>query len=407
MYRWEHIAHGKAPGKRGVVLLMTLWIAVVLSIIAYSMTFQVRLEMKLAKQFRQNAQAEALARAGLAKGIADLKNDLLLDTSEGGERLDGEGDVWANPDDKIDIELGNGFFSVLVVDQNSKININSAHPLVIKELLIALKVDEDEVENIADAIVDWRDSDDQPVGGKGQRENSFYSSLIREDSDEDFPDDEDVDIYHCKNDYFSSVEELLDVYGVTPKIFYGYDPQERLSVLLGEEDEDEQTAPPGLRDFVTVLNDDALNINTAPLEVVTAIIAASGIPNTDAKGLAEDVIRYRRKNRRKDFNNEQAFRSWRQLAEVDGFSQTSVRQIYTIQRLTTVSSVFEILSLGEVDDVGYRVKLYVGRTIETFNLDEGYDTPLSGNRNRRRSTGDSRDLIIREPTVRVIRWLQP
>lgn len=401
--------NARTSEKRGVVLLVTLWIAVVLSIIAYSMTFQVRLEMKLAKQFRQNAQAEALARAGIAKGIADLKNDLLLDTSEGGERLDGEGDVWANPNDKFDVELGNGLYSVLVVDQNSKININSAHPLVLKEILIALGVDEDDVENIADAIVDWRDPDDQQIGGKGQRENSFYSSLIRENNDDkDLPDDEDVDIYHCKNDLFSSVEELLDVYGVTPEIFYGYDPEKQLSVMLGEEDKDERAASPvGLRDFVTVLNDDALNINTAPLEVLTAIIAASGIPNSDAKGLADEIIRYRRKNRRKDFDNEQAFRSWRQLAEVDGFSQTSVRQIYTIQRLTTVSSIFEILSVGEIDDVNNRVKIYVGRTIETFNLDEGYDTPTSQKRSERRRTGDNRDLIIREPTVRVIRWLQP
>ena len=73
--------------EKGVILLVTLWIAVVLAIIAYSLSYQVRLEMKLTKQFRQSAQARALAQVGIAKAVADLKNDLIIDTSETTKQL--------------------------------------------------------------------------------------------------------------------------------------------------------------------------------------------------------------------------------------------------------------------------------------------------------------------------------
>ncbi|MCD6386055.1 general secretion pathway protein GspK, partial [Candidatus Sumerlaeota bacterium] len=188
--------------EKGVILLVTLWIAVVLAIIAYSLSYQVRLEMKLTKQFRQSAQARALAQAGIAKAVADLKNDLIIDTSEGGYRFDAEGDVWANPNDKMDIEYGPGKYSVLIIDKDSLININTARFQVLKELLLTLGVEEDKVEDIAYAIIDWRDPDDRPAGGKGEKENTYYSSLIKDTEENEFLDDESKIVYRCKNEPF-------------------------------------------------------------------------------------------------------------------------------------------------------------------------------------------------------------
>ncbi len=399
-------------GERGVILLVTMWIALVLGIIAYSLSFQVRMEMKLAKQYREDAQAQALVQAGVAKAVADLKNDLLLDTSEGGEIFDAEGDVWAQREDKTDIELGNGTFTVWVIDQNSRLNLNTVDLNVLKKILLMLDVKEDDVEKIAHAIIDWRDTDEKPSGGKGEIENKYYSELVREDSDRQYYGDEkDKIIYHCKNDNFTTVEELLDVYGVTPELFYGYNPQERLEQLLSWKKRDEdREIPLGLYDFFTVTSDGTLNVNTATLEVLTAVIEGSGIDESDAEGMAEEIIDYRRKNRTRKIDNDQAFRSWRQLTEVSGISGSAVRRIYAAQRLSTTSSNYQIISIGRVGEVEHKAKVDVVRRMESFNLDEGYGDDERRKARRRRARRESDrddDFLIKEPTIRVINWLEP
>lgn len=396
--------------EKGVLLLLTLWISVVLAIIAYSLSYQVRLEMKLTKQFRQSAQARAVAQAGVAKAVVDLKNDLILDTSEGGARFDAEGDVWANPDDKTDVEFGPGKYSVLVIDKNSLININTARFEVLKELLITLDVEEKEAEKIAYAIIDWRDPDDKPAGGEGEKENTYYSSLIVDTNENDFLDDESKIVYRCKNEPFLTVEELLDVYGITPELFYGYNPEDKLAALLGEGEEiKDEERKLGLRDLVTVNNDNALNINTAPLEVLTAVIAAAGISDADPEGLAEEIVEYRRGGREKDIDNEHAFRTWQQLSEVSGFSPGMARRMYTVQRLTTRSNFFQIISIGTVGEVSQRISVDVVRSLETFNPEEDAeeDDESTSRYRRRRSDTDEETSLIREPTIRVIRWVEP
>lgn len=396
--------------EKGVILLVTLWIAIVLSLIAYSLSYQVRLEMKLTKLFRQRAQATALARAGIAKAVADLKNDLIIDTSEGGERFDAEGDIWASPEDKTDAELGPGTFTTLVIDEDSRINLNTARFEVLKELLITLGLDEDEAVEIAFAIIDWRDADEGLAIGKGERENVYYSELIREANNDSQNNKEKGIIYRCKNDNFTTVEELLEVYGITPELFYGYDPEKRLEeeLTLRSNSEKEEKQKPGLRDFLTVHNDARVNINTAPQEVLTAITAAAGVGGTDPEGLAEAIINYRRNNRQKDFDNKQAFRNWHDLAQVEGFNPNMVRQIYSFQPLTTSSNTFRIISTGRVGEVTQTLTLIVDRTLEHFNLEED----KAEKRGRRWSTGSitrasAKESILREPTIRVINWIQP
>ncbi len=401
-YRYRVNSH------RGIILLLTLWMSIVLSIIAYSLTYQVRMEMKLSKNFRQNTQARALAIAGISKAVGDLKNDLIIDTSEGGIRLDAEGDIWSFPDDKTDIELGPGIYSASVIDENSKININSANLEVLKELLKVLDVEEDEVDEIANAIIDWRDLDDKPLSGKGEKENTYYSSLIQDVDEDEFLDDESQILYRCKNDYYTTVEELLDVYGITPELFYGYDPEEKLEHYLSGKKEDEDEVYIGLRDLVTVNGDGQLNVNTASFEVLTAVIAAAQVGGTDPEGLAEEIIDHRRGNRESDFDNDDAFHNWHQLSEVDGLNPGGARRMYTVQRLSTTSDCFQIISTGTVQDISKTIIVTVDRRFENYRVsgdddDERFEGPMY---RRRDSRVEDEGSFIREPTVRALHWLE-
>ncbi|HMX63479.1 MAG TPA: hypothetical protein PKD58_10465, partial [Candidatus Sumerlaeota bacterium] len=62
-----------------MILVLVLWIVVILSLMAYSMLYQVSSEMSITSARKKQLQAEALARAGIAKAVVDLRNDLLFD----------------------------------------------------------------------------------------------------------------------------------------------------------------------------------------------------------------------------------------------------------------------------------------------------------------------------------------
>lgn len=63
------------------------------------------------------------------------------------------------------------------------------------------------IREIVDSIIDWRDCDSETMPNGA--EDDYYLGLPRP--------------HKAKNDFFDSPEELLQVRGVTPEIFYGHD----------------------------------------------------------------------------------------------------------------------------------------------------------------------------------------
>jgi type II secretory pathway component PulK len=126
-----------------------------------------------------------------------------------------------------------------VDDEGSKININTAN----RDMLMKLP---GMTEDVADAIIDWRDADENP--GTAGAESDYYQSLQPP--------------YRCKNGPFESVEELLLVKGVTPDLLYGYDTNhngflDKEEVAAGngsnlDESQEGSLSPRGLLPFVTV-----------------------------------------------------------------------------------------------------------------------------------------------------------
>jgi len=107
-------------------------------------------------------------------------------------------------------------------------------------------------EELVDALIDWRDSDDnpRPLGA----ESEYYESLDPG--------------YHVKNEPFETLEELLLVKGFTREILYGEDWNLNGSLDQGEDDGDASEPPDnadgnldrGLAVYLTVYSAD-LNVS--------------------------------------------------------------------------------------------------------------------------------------------------
>lgn len=221
--------------KKGLVLIVVMWIVAVIGFIAVTFSYQTHTDMKAAYYMRLRMQAQLLAKSAIARAMATLDED---DPSR--DHLD---EPWGNdPARFADVFLASfeeGLYSVIggpdkehetvgfgLVDKCGKVNINTAP----REMLLALPGVTDE---IADAIIDWRDEDDnsQPQGA----ESDYYEGLDPS--------------YSCKNARFESVDELLLVRGVTSRILYGEDAN-RNGLLDANEDDGDETPPDDDRDGV-------------------------------------------------------------------------------------------------------------------------------------------------------------
>lgn len=225
--------------EQGLALVTTLWILAILIVVAAGFTMGVRTETKIAENFGRRIQARTLAWAGLQRALLALQSDPTPYTAFGG--------LWQEITSDLDpLDLETGTFRVEGFDEAAKVNINVAS----EEQLLLLLQDEE----LRDALLDWRDSDDQPrLYGA---ESDYYLSLERP--------------YKAKNGLLDTLEEMLLIRGVTPDLFYG-NPQTGTggaSLPSGE-------AMPPLRELCTIYSADTnldafgrtrLNIQTATEE---------------------------------------------------------------------------------------------------------------------------------------------
>jgi len=197
---------------RGLVIIAVLWMAVVLTVMAAILGRKSRLDMKVCLARMEGVRCKWAARAGIEKAMAVLKED---DATS-----DSLLDLWSdNDEDFNDVLLERCWFSVQVIDEASKLNVNTAT----KTQLLGLPY---MVEEIADAIIDWRDTDDTP-SGTGV-ESGYYESLQYG--------------YLARNGPFRTVRELLLVKDVTEDLFYGEDTN--LNGRLDYNENDGDLSPP-------------------------------------------------------------------------------------------------------------------------------------------------------------------
>jgi type II secretory pathway component PulK len=196
----------------GLALVAVLWIVAVMTAIIAMVSQTSRLEMKMARGAADEVRCRWACRAGTESAIAILNEDL-RDT-------DCLSDLWSDNDEDLnDVPLERCRYTVQVIDEAGKLNINT----VTKEQLMTLPYME---EDIADAIIDWRDRDDNPQSGGV--EAGYYANLP-------IP-------YTIRNGPLKTVRELLLVKGVTEDLLFGEDTN--LNGRLDANEKDGAASPP-------------------------------------------------------------------------------------------------------------------------------------------------------------------
>lgn len=200
------------PDNRGLILIAVLWIVVLMTTLVAVMSQTSRLNMKMAGVALDDLRCKWACRGGTEYAIAVLNEDY-RDT-------DCLSDLWSdNPDDLNDVTLERCELTIRVVDEAGKLNVNT----VTKQQLMALPYMENE---IADAILDWRDNNDNPRAEGA--EGGYYENL-------EFP-------YTVRNGPFRTIRELLAVNGMTKDLLYGEDTN--LNGMLDYVEMDGEVSPP-------------------------------------------------------------------------------------------------------------------------------------------------------------------
>lgn len=242
----------------GVALILALVVILLLTVLVVEFAFETHVEASLATNRDSSFEAYLAARSAVAEGIGMLATDLLETTMNAEPEYDSFWDPtpWAAG---IDIKpLNDAFMRASITDEYGKINLNALlqpdgsggvieNAWLIEALRIFLYMRDPEMaEDPVDAILDWLEPPDMDGSRPGGVDPSYYEALENP--------------YPAKRGPMDSVEELLLVKGMTPRLYFG----------------DPEADPPqfSLSEYLTVHGDwrGRINVNTAPPEVVMAVI---------------------------------------------------------------------------------------------------------------------------------------
>lgn len=179
----------------GLALVLVLWVISLLTIMAGSFALTMRRETAVVEGLSTIAQAQAIAESGLAMA------EMMLLNPDANKRWRTDGSVYevASATAKVRIRL----FSEM-----GKIDINHANQALLQSLLSQAPIVGETKINLVNAILDWRDDDED----------------ARPDSAE-LPEYKNAGLsYGPRNKAFQSIEELQLVLGMDKEVFLWLEP---------------------------------------------------------------------------------------------------------------------------------------------------------------------------------------
>ncbi len=240
----------QSNGERGIALLMVIWIFMVLSVLSAEFSRAMRDDAIATQNLAEDIQARGVALAGMNRAIYRMLHSRQNQT----EDLDPDVAAIDQPAPWIpdgrwhDEPYWGGTYGVRMIDEGGRISLFRADEALLRKVFESIGLDSDAQEELTDAIIDWRDSDD--LHRLHGAEDEYYMKL--------------PEPYHAKNGPFDSVDELLQVRGITRELFFGNRDRG-----FGASD-----APPiPLREVFSVFNRSAnINVRTAPVAVLRVVL---------------------------------------------------------------------------------------------------------------------------------------
>jgi len=256
----------------GIALIIVMVCITVLSILAAGFAYSMKVETKLARNANNESELLALGKSGVAMAQWVLAQQMTIAQ----EPYDSLNQKWAGGPGSLmtsnspladvfmeNIKLGSGSFSLKIVDNERKMNINMADQPLLDQAMRLIGVDAGDAGPITASILDWIDPDSgQRVGGT---ESDTYESSTPP--------------YQAKDGPIDELNELLLIRGISefPEIYFGGAITERLPSAfqnrLGLQPPGGQPVPSGvgLVDLFTPLSSGRLNLNTASLTTLQMI----------------------------------------------------------------------------------------------------------------------------------------
>lgn len=166
-----------------------------LSIMAGSFALSMRRETAIIIGLKTNAQASAIAEAGIALA------EMMMLNSDPEQRWQTDGRIY-------ELSFAGARLRLRLLSEAGKIAINTADEAQLHQLLRHTGIDETKQQQLVDAILDWRDPDDV-VRGSGAETAEYLAAGLR---------------YAPANRPFQSIADLQRVLGIDETVFNWLEP---------------------------------------------------------------------------------------------------------------------------------------------------------------------------------------
>ncbi|HEV8615307.1 MAG TPA: hypothetical protein VGU22_07410 [Methylomirabilota bacterium] len=227
--------------QRGFALIAVLLVMALVGVLGAEFAYSMRLEASAVRAYKETLIAGHLAEAAIEQAIREMSGNVSY-AAVGETRCDltfyDQNRLAVKPLPRTKVPLGSGQFSYCLTDEEARINVNTAPADRMNRLLQALGVERQDRDTVMDSIQDWRDPNETHRLSGAESDDTYLKLPVP---------------YRSKNGNLDSVNELLQIKGVTAAIFNGAEGKR------------------GLADVVTVKTPGQVNINTAGPEVMRAL----------------------------------------------------------------------------------------------------------------------------------------
>ena len=227
--------------RRGVALLAALWLVIAILTVALQFSMEAKERRTVGILASERGQQRALALGAFQLTRARMEQALrVAPTGTNVQNLRGA-DPWLDVDSLYsgDVYVDSTPVQVIARDLGERININQIQEVELQTFFSFLLHDLSKATQLAQAIMDWRDVDTLPRPSGAERDKYIKEEMLA------LP----------VNSGFREVEDLLNVYGMTPEIFAEVSPYlttrgARINV---------NTAPPAVLRALPGMTDATLN----------------------------------------------------------------------------------------------------------------------------------------------------
>jgi len=198
--------------QRGIALVLVLWVALLMSVIAGSFALSARTESLQSRILFNETQARFYAEAGLNRAVYELRNP------DPETRWIADGRVHK-------IQMDDTTIEIKIIDESGKIDLNQANEELLVGLFASQGVDYDEAIGMSDKILDWIDADEE-TRLAGAEDADYFA--------EGYP-------HGAKDAPFDTVPELIQVMGIDYEMYRKIEPA--LTVYSGRKNVNLAFAP--------------------------------------------------------------------------------------------------------------------------------------------------------------------